>query len=85
MGGLDNITTNDICAGRLKAVLALFFALSRFKQQAKQIKGSSNAELHANTQQSNTLGGGVGPGDKNNLQIEHAQSVKNGNETMANR
>ncbi|XP_041448224.1 protein sickie isoform X2 [Drosophila obscura] len=38
VGGLDNITTNDICAGRLKAVLALFFALSRFKQQAKQTK-----------------------------------------------
>ncbi|XP_043070626.1 protein sickie isoform X3 [Drosophila grimshawi] len=38
VGGLDNITTNDICAGRLKAVLALFFALSRYKQQAKQTK-----------------------------------------------
>ncbi|XP_016938199.3 protein sickie isoform X2 [Drosophila suzukii] len=38
VGGLENITTNDICAGRLKAVLALFFALSRFKQQAKQTK-----------------------------------------------
>ncbi|KAH8410091.1 hypothetical protein KR009_005833 [Drosophila setifemur] len=38
VGGLENITTSDICAGRLKAVLALFFALSRFKQQAKQTK-----------------------------------------------
>jgi len=38
VGGLESITTNDICAGRLKAVLALFFALSRFKQQAKQTK-----------------------------------------------
>lgn len=34
--GLDSITTSDICAGRLKAVLALFFALSRFKQASKQ-------------------------------------------------
>ncbi|XP_068151848.1 protein sickie isoform X1 [Drosophila tropicalis] len=60
VGGLDNITTNDICAGRLKAVLALFFALSRYKQQAKQTKtiavtcgggvGSSSG--------SSTLGGG---------------------------
>lgn len=34
--GLDSITPSDICAGRLKAVLALFFALSRFKQASKQ-------------------------------------------------
>ncbi|XP_028895905.2 protein sickie isoform X4 [Zeugodacus cucurbitae] len=39
--GLDNITTNDICAGRLKAVLALFFALSRYKQQSKQVSTST--------------------------------------------
>ena len=36
---MDAITTNDICAGRLKAVLALFFALSRYKQAAKQKTG----------------------------------------------
>lgn len=36
VGGLESITTNDICSGRLKAVLALFFALSRFKQASKQ-------------------------------------------------
>lgn len=38
IAGLENITANDICSGRLKAVLALFFALSRYKQHAKQIK-----------------------------------------------
>lgn len=36
VGGLDAITTNDITSGRLKAILALFFALSRFKQANKQ-------------------------------------------------
>lgn len=36
VGGLESITTNDICSGRLKAVLALFFALSRYKQASKQ-------------------------------------------------
>jgi hypothetical protein len=36
VGGLENITTNDICSGRLKAVLSLFFALSRYKQATKQ-------------------------------------------------
>ncbi|XP_037710428.1 protein sickie isoform X4 [Drosophila subpulchrella] len=51
VGGLENITTNDICAGRLKAVLALFFALSRFKQQAKQTKSIGVG-----------CGGGVGVG-----------------------
>ncbi|TMW54408.1 hypothetical protein DOY81_000511, partial [Sarcophaga bullata] len=58
VSGLDNITTNDICCGRLKAVLALFFALSRFKQQSKQSKCNNataglsiKAEIH---QQPNT-------------------------------
>jgi hypothetical protein len=36
VGGLENITANDICSGRLKAVLSLFFALSRYKQATKQ-------------------------------------------------
>lgn len=38
IAGLDSVTASDICCGRLKAVLALFFALSRYKQHAKQIK-----------------------------------------------
>lgn len=41
VGGLETITANDICAGRLKAILALFFALSRFKQASKQKAGVS--------------------------------------------
>lgn len=36
VGGLEAVTTNDICTGRLQAVLALFFALSRYKQASKQ-------------------------------------------------
>ncbi|XP_044250812.1 protein sickie isoform X1 [Drosophila takahashii] len=83
VGGLENITTNDICAGRLKAVLALFFALSRFKQQAKQTKsigvgcsagvGSSSREdkNHQDQQQQQTP-------------QQLAQSLENGNE-MVNR
>jgi hypothetical protein len=33
--GVDGITTNDIITGRLKAVLSLFFSLSRYKQASK--------------------------------------------------
>jgi neuron navigator 2 len=35
VGGLEHIAAGDICAGRLKAVLSLFFSLSRFKQANK--------------------------------------------------
>lgn len=36
VGGLESITASDICsAGRLKAVLSLFFSLSRYKQANK--------------------------------------------------
>ena len=49
VGGLESITTTDICSGRLKAVLSLFFALSRFKQASKlkvPSKHQSNPQLH---------------------------------------
>lgn len=39
--GVENITTNDIIGGRLKAVLSLFFSLSRYKQASK-LKAPSN-------------------------------------------
>ncbi|XP_037911358.1 protein sickie isoform X4 [Hermetia illucens] len=54
VGGLESITANDISNGRLKAVLALFFALSRYKQQSKQQKCSAHhtkAETHQQQQQ----------------------------------
>lgn len=35
VGGLETITATDICSGRLKAVLSLFFSLSRYKQASK--------------------------------------------------
>lgn len=35
VGGLESISANDICSGRLKAVLSLFFSLSRYKQASK--------------------------------------------------
>lgn len=59
VGGLDNITTNDICAGRLKAVLALFFALSRYKQQAKQTKSIGVGCGGAASGAAGTIGGSV--------------------------
>ncbi|XP_063697668.1 protein sickie-like [Culicoides brevitarsis] len=40
VGGLEDINASDICAGRLKAILSLFFALSRHKQASKQRSGS---------------------------------------------
>jgi hypothetical protein len=46
VGGLENITTNDICAGRLKAVLSLFFALSRYKQATKQKVTAPTKQQH---------------------------------------
>lgn len=35
VAGVENITTNDIISGRLKAILSLFFSLSRYKQASK--------------------------------------------------
>lgn len=54
--GLDSITPSDICAGRLKAVLALFFALSRFKQAAKQtnVVGGKQPPATANSNDSSS-------------------------------
>lgn len=62
VGGLDNITTNDICAGRLKAVLALFFALSRYKQQAKQTKSVGVGCGAVGTGTGTGIGTGIGIG-----------------------
>ncbi|KAH8255586.1 hypothetical protein KR038_006832 [Drosophila bunnanda] len=100
VGGLENITTGDISSGRLKAVLALFFALSRFKQQAKQTKsigvggGSSSSAILSG---GSVLGIGIGgslrtptpaTGQLNTTnqqeQQQLAQSLENGNE-MVNR
>lgn len=44
--GVENVTTNDIIGGRLKAVLSLFFSLSRFKQASK-LKVPINKQLSA--------------------------------------
>uniref|UniRef100_A0A1A9Z6S8 Uncharacterized protein n=1 Tax=Glossina pallidipes TaxID=7398 RepID=A0A1A9Z6S8_GLOPL len=97
VAGLDNITTNDICCGRLKAVLALFFALSRYKQQSKQSKCVNNtngfsikAEIHQQPQ-TNTLSVSVGGGVSEKVSNSSAtallvQSMQNGNDTtMVNR
>ncbi|XP_055681373.1 protein sickie isoform X4 [Lutzomyia longipalpis] len=50
VGGLDAITATDIQSGRLKAVLSLFFALSRYKQATKQ-KVSNTGVLAKQQQQ----------------------------------
>ena len=44
VGGLESISASDICAGRLKAVLSLFFSLSRYKQATKLKTPSKSAQ-----------------------------------------
>lgn len=45
MGGLDGIKTTDIYEGKLRTILDLFYALSVYKQTAKQQKsGVSTAK-----------------------------------------
>ncbi|XP_073822561.1 sickie isoform X2 [Musca autumnalis] len=96
VSGLDNITTSDICCGRLKAVLALFFALSRFKHQSKQgyqsavisgaaaktqIKAQIKADIHQ--QPNSTTTQGVEKTSSTNS-TSTIQNIQNGNE-MVNR
>ncbi|CAD6997743.1 unnamed protein product [Ceratitis capitata] len=96
--GLDNITTNDICAGKLKAVLALFFALSRYKQQSKQLSTTTTPNANVVLGTGNTTANGVAS-DATSLgtaatgttttgasnQQQQQQHLQNGNETMLNR
>lgn len=44
MGGLDGIKTSDIYEGKLRTILDLFYALSVYKQSAKQKSGVSTAK-----------------------------------------
>lgn len=44
VGGLDGIKTSDIYEGKLKTILELFYALSVYKQTAKQKSGVSTAK-----------------------------------------
>lgn len=46
--GVESVTTNDIINGRLKAILSLFFSLSRYKQASK-LKAPSNKLQQAHT------------------------------------
>lgn len=46
VAGVEGITTNDIIGGRLKAILSLFFSLSRYKQQSK-LKAPPVRQLHS--------------------------------------
>lgn len=76
--GLDSITTGDICAGRLKAVLALFFALSRFKQASKQrsiptSSSSGAAGGGANSDSSSAYGAVQAPVQQQQQQHHHQQ------------
>jgi hypothetical protein len=43
--GVENITANDLINGRLKAILSLFFSLSRYKQNSKP---KEQQKLHQN-------------------------------------
>lgn len=44
VGGLDGIKTSDIYEGKLKPILELFYALSVYKQTAKQKSGVSTVK-----------------------------------------
>lgn len=48
--GVENITADDIIVGRLKAVLSLFFSLSRF-EQATKLKTPIGKHQQANNSQ----------------------------------
>lgn len=54
VGGLDGITTNDICAGKLRPILDLFYALSVYKQAAKQRSGVSTSKQTTPAPQAST-------------------------------
>ncbi|XP_053692535.1 protein sickie-like [Sabethes cyaneus] len=66
VGGLDSITANDISSGRLKAVLLLFFALSRYKQPIRQ-KTAPVAYIHQ--QQTTKVEIHAPPADMTNRQL----------------
>ncbi|XP_061390895.1 protein sickie [Musca vetustissima] len=90
VSGLDNITTSDICCGRLKAVLALFFALSRFKQQSKQGKQNTTSGLSIKVdihQQPNatTATQCVEKTTPSTNSTSTIQNIQNGNDSMVNR
>ncbi|XP_075149144.1 sickie isoform X3 [Haematobia irritans] len=88
VSGLDNITTSDICCGRLKAVLALFFALSRFKQQSKQTKPNNTSGLSIKAdihQQPNTTTTTTVEKSSAANTTSTIQNIQNGNDTMVNR
>uniref|UniRef100_A0A1I8NF63 Uncharacterized protein n=1 Tax=Musca domestica TaxID=7370 RepID=A0A1I8NF63_MUSDO len=90
VSGLDNITTSDICCGRLKAVLALFFALSRFKQQSKQGKPNTTsglsikADIHQQPNTTTTTQCAEKTTSSANS-TSTIQNIQNGNDSMVNR
>lgn len=51
VAGVENISGQDLRDGRLKAILALFFALSRHKQATKQQKVHHQQQLQQLQQQ----------------------------------
>lgn len=54
VGGLDEITTNDICSGELRKILDLFYALSVYKQAAKLKSGVSTGKQPTHAPQAST-------------------------------
>lgn len=78
VGGLESITTSDICSGRLKAVLALFFALSRYKQASKQKSTSTTTVLPIKQQNCQQT-------QHHQQQIQHSANGSNAATEMTNR
>lgn len=52
VAGVENVSGQDLRDGRLKAILALFFALSRHKQAAKQrVQAQQQQQQHVQQNQ----------------------------------
>lgn len=87
MGGLDGITTNDICSGRLRAILDLFYALSVYKQASKQKSGVSIKQSPKRTAidkvTSEEIGVGSSIGCNNQIQQSLSQHNQLGNQPSA--
>lgn len=85
VGGLDGITTNDICSGRLRAILDLFYALSVYKQASKQKSGVTTNKQQAQNQQPSTQTQQITQSSSQHNQLGQQPSTVNASNEMLNR
>lgn len=67
ISGVEELTPSDICNGRLKAVLALFFALSRYKQASKQKTDAASLKYQRGSATQHTASNAVASDSNKNL------------------